>query len=358
MDGKRSIVMLGTSADANGGIASVIGVYRQYGLFKRRNIRCIATHCSGTAGARIWLFIRAWLTYAGLLMLGQVALVHVHSAVDTSFWRKASFLLPSFLFRVPTILHLHSGRFPEFYEKACNVRMQWLIRWIARRASSIVTVSEALRHWAGRVTQHAHIVTVCNPIAMPDESDFDRRTPNRILFLGKLGSAKGTHDLLQALQLLVARHPDVRLILGGDGDLDGTCAEIERLGIARYVEVAGWVNGADKLALLQRAAIFVLPSYAEGMPMSVLEAMAAGLVVVATRVGGIPEAVSDGREGLLIEPGDVAALAEALDWLLSHEEARRRMGKAGRRRVAAMFSSDVAIPAIEGIYDRLLNGRH
>lgn len=91
--------------------------------------------------------------------------------------------------------------------------------------------------------------------------------------------------------------------------------------------------------------------------MSVLEAMAAGMAVVATRVGGIPQAISDGREGLLIEPGDVAALAEALDWLLLHEDTRRRMGAAGRAMVAATFSCEVALPALEAIYDRLIGQR-
>lgn len=357
MDGKRRIVMLGTSADANGGIASVIDVYRQHGLFERRYIRCIATHCSGSRREKIGIFIRAWLTYVGMLLSGRVALAHVHSAAGTSFWRKASFLVPSFVFRVPTILHLHSGRFPHYYEKTCNARMQQIFRFIAQRASCIVTVSGALRTWAGRVIQHPEAVTVCNPMLMPPESDTEGRAGNRILFLGKLGPAKGTADLLQALQQIVGRHPDVKLILGGDGDIDGTRADIDRLGLTQQVELPGWVSGAGKQALLQQSDILVLPSYTEGMPMSVLEAMAAGLPVVATRVGGISEAVSDGREGLLIEPGDVAALAEALDWLLLHEETRVRMGLAGRRKVAAMFSCDVAIPALEAIYDRLIRKR-
>lgn len=357
MDGTRSIVMLGTSAEANGGIASVIDVYRRHGLFERHNMRCLATHCSGSARQKIRLFAQAWFSYAGMLLRGRVALVHVHSAVGTSFWRKAAFLLPSFLFRVPTILHLHSGRFPQFYEGQCGAVEKWLFRQIVRRVRCTVTVSGALTTWLRGLFPAAYALTVANPMLMPDDVDFARRDSARILFLGKLGQAKGCFDLLRALAMLLDRHPDVTLVMGGDGDVDAVRAEIARLGLAAHVELPGWVSGTAKQAMLQHCAVYVLPSYSEGMPMSVLEAMAAGLVVVATRVGGIPEAITHGKEGLLVQPGNVAALAEALDWLLSHEDSRRRMGEAGRRKVAAQFSGDVAIAVLESLYGRLIDAR-
>lgn len=357
MDGKRSIVMLGTSADANGGIASVINVYRRHGLFERHTMRCIPTHCSGTAGQKIRLFAGAWFSYVGMLLLDKVALVHVHSAVGTSFWRKAIFLLPSFLFRVPSILHLHSGRFPQFYEGHCGAVKKWLFRQIVKRVRCTVTVSGALTTWLRGLFPAADAVTINNPMLMPDEADFARRDGSRILFLGKLGDAKGCFDLLRALAMLLDRHPRVTLVMGGDGDVDAVRAEIARLGLAAHVELPGWVSGAAKQAMLQHCAIYVLPSYSEGMPMSVLEAMAAGLVVVATRVGGIPEALTDGEEGLLVQPGDVTELAHALDWLLSHPDSRRRMGEASRHKVAAQFSGDVAIPVLESLYGRLLHER-
>lgn len=345
--------MLGTSADAWGGIASVIDVYRQHGLFERRNIKCLATHCSGAAREKIWLFICAWLTYVGMLILGRVALTHVHSAIETSFWRKAIFLIPTFLFRVPTILHLHSGAFPHFYENQCNGLMKWIARFVGERVTCIIVVSEALRTWVSSTFDNQHVVTVYNPMRLPDLYDFDRRIGSHVLFLGKLGSGKGTYDLLYAVRMIVDRHPAIRLILGGDGEIERTREEINRLCLAKNVELVGWVSGAAKLALLQQSGIYVLPSYSEGLPMSVLEAMATGLVVVSTRVGGIPEAVTDGREGILIQAGDVQSLAEALEGLLNHEEMRQRMGIAGRKKIESVFSSDLLIPVIEDIYDRL-----
>lgn len=355
MDANRKIVMLGTSVDAFGGIASVIDVYQQQGLFKRRNVLYMAAHCNGTAFEKLWSFTSSWLRYVGLLMRRRVALTHVHSATGTSFWRKSLYLLPTFLFGVPTILHLHAGRFPEFFDQECNGPMKWLFLFVGSRVTCIITVSDALRAWATGAIDNANIITVYNPVGLPQGSAFAGRTGSRILFLGKLGQDKGTYDLLAAIKLLASRHPDIRLVLGGDGDLAQTRAEINRLGLTQHVELPGWVSGDAKFALLRQAGIYVLPSYAEGLPMSVLEAMASGLVVVASTVGGIPEAVTNGREGILVQAGDVASLANALETLLNDDEARQRMGQAGREKVESVFASDVLVAVIEGIYDRLGN---
>ena len=353
MRGKRRIVMLGTSADAWGGIASVIDVYRRNGLFERRNIKYLATHCSGTAGKKVWLFFCSWITYVGMLLQGQVILTHVHSATEASFWRKTLFLLPTFLFRVPTILHIHSGAFPHFYETQCSPLKKSLTRYVGKRVSCVVVVSEALRTWIVDTIQNENTITVYNPMCMPVSCEFERRTGSRILFLGRLGKGKGTYDLLLAIRMIIGRHPDIRLILGGDGEVEQTRQEINRLGIAQNVELLGWVSGAVKSELLQESGIYVLPSYSEGLPMSVLEAMAMGLVVISTQVGGIPEAVTDGKEGILILPGDVCALAEAIDGLLIHAETRQRMGIAGRKKAESVFSSDLVIPMMENIYVQL-----
>jgi glycosyltransferase involved in cell wall biosynthesis len=119
------------------------------------------------------------------------------------------------------------------------------------------------------------------------------------------------------------------------------------------VEVLGWITGADKLTRLQQAAVFALPSFSEGLPMGLLEAMAAGLPVLATPVGGIPEVITDGVEGFLVDPGDVGALTDRLSRLLSDENLRGRMGRAARHKAEALFTVDVILPQLEQLYTRL-----
>jgi glycosyltransferase involved in cell wall biosynthesis len=141
--------------------------------------------------------------------------------------------------------------------------------------------------------------------------------------------------------------------LGGDGELEQARHYANKLDVAHRVECLGWVTGEHKRALLARCTVFVLPSYNEGQPMSVLEAMAAGTPVLSTRTGGVPDAVTDGVNGLLVEAGDVEALSAALSVLLSNEALRRRLGQCARDRVRDAFSTDVLLPQLEEIYDEV-----
>jgi glycosyltransferase involved in cell wall biosynthesis len=173
------------------------------------------------------------------------------------------------------------------------------------------------------------------------------------LFLGKLAAAKGVFDLLVAWQQVCTRVGGARLVLAGDGDLDAARQQIVRLGLGDSVELTGWVSGAVKDRLIARTAVCVLPSYFEGMPMSLLEAMGQGIPCVASTVGGIPDMITQGVEGCLIQPGDVQALADALIETLTHEERYAAMSLAALARFTADFSADVVIPKLEKLYDEM-----
>ncbi len=143
--------------------------------------------------------------------------------------------------------------------------------------------------------------------------------------LGRLHADKGIYDLLDALSQLRAAVPDVRLVCAGEGERAAVARYAERLGIGDAVKFTGWVGPSGKRALLESAAVCALPSYDEGMPLGLLEAMAAGVPVVATRVGGVPDIVEDGVSGILVEPGSPLALAGAIVRVLGDRETRERL---------------------------------
>jgi glycosyltransferase involved in cell wall biosynthesis len=176
-----------------------------------------------------------------------------------------------------------------------------------------------------------------------------RRT-DALLFLGRLGHRKGIFVLLEALAAVRSRFRHVVLLCGGDGELDRVRAEVVRLDLSDNVTLLGWVKGAAKDELLESSTVFVLPSFDEGVPMSILEAMAWGLPVIATPVGGIPEVVTDGREGLLVAPGDADALGEAICRLLVDADLRAQMGRNGRLRFQTDFSIQSVLEKLESIY--------
>ena len=143
-------------------------------------------------------------------------------------------------------------------------------------------------------------------------------------------------------------------MIAGSGNVADVSLEAERLGIAKNIEFTGWVVGAEKSALLGKAAIFVLPSYAEGLPMALLEAMSCGTAVIATDVGGVAEVVENEKNGLLVPPGDVRTLGWAINHLLTDCELRERLGKAGRAKVVSAFGPTRTIAALNELYSAAL----
>lgn len=171
------------------------------------------------------------------------------------------------------------------------------------------------------------------------------RAPGReILFVGRLAAAKGVPILLEAFARLRARLPDARLTLVGDGparpELEARAAE---LGVADAVRFMGYLSQDEVTAQLARSDLFALPSFAEGVPVVLMEAMATSLPVLATRIAGIPELVEDGVSGRIVAPGDLEAFAAAMVELLSDPDHAAMMGRAGRARIEACF--DVAAEA-------------
>lgn len=353
MKSTARIVMLGTSIEAWGGIASVIGAYKRGGLFERCSVCYLPTHCNGNKWIKLKLFLFSWMTYCIMLIQRNVRLAHVHTATGISFWRKTLFILPSMLFRVPTVLHIHAGEFPIFYEQRSSKTEKWLVRYVLDHADRIIVVSKVLKNWVESISSNSNVVTIHNPTHLPLPVNFSQRDNYEILFLGRLGKKKGTIDLLHAIGLIIARHPNIKLILGGDGDTILTHETAATLGIAANIVTPGWISGDAKECLLASAAIFILPSYYEGLPMSVLEAMSAGLAVISTKVGGIPEAITDGVEGFLVAPGDIKALSVAIDRMLSDKDLRFKMGKAGRFKAETVFSESLVVQSVEAVYQGL-----
>lgn len=349
----KTIVMLGTGMDTMGGIASVVRVYEQAGMLQRFGVRYLATHCDGSRWRKLRVMLAAYAAFAAMLLRGRIGLVHVHLASRASFWRKSGFFLLAFAARVPAILHLHGAEFSVFYEKECGPRRKRFVRFIFDRSTRVVVLSEAWRRWVEGISRNSHIEAIYNPVLLPAASSWEGRRRGAVLSLGRLGRRKGSYDLLQAAARVAPLVSALELRLGGDGELDAVRERAAQLGIASQLNLLGWVGAEGRQQQLALASLYALPSYHEGLPMSVLEAMAAGLPVLATPVGGIPEAVADGVEGFLVAPGDVDALAARLAQLLEDDALAQRMGEAARRKVETTFSSDAVLPQVERLYREL-----
>lgn len=345
----RRIVMIGTAPHGPGGIAAVVRVYLSHGLFERWPVTFIHSHVAGSHWQKIGAFASGFARFARMLLRHDVALLHVHVSSGPSFWRKSSFAALAFVFRVPVIAHVHGGGFEEFYRRRCGPLRRRIVRFVLERSARVIALSpvwaEKLRHIAPR----ARLVCVANPVSAAGAQP--RQLAGRsVLFLGKLSREKGVFDLLEATALLRRRLPDIRLILAGNGDVEAARAHARALGLEETVILPGWVSGAAKEELIRSSSVFVLPSYFECMPMSLLEAMAAGIPCVVTNVGGIPDILRNGVEGRVVEPGNVQALAQAVEQLLTDPQIYAGMSAASLARFGVEFHADVVMPRLERVY--------
>lgn len=353
-DKNQGIVVLSTSLTTQGGIAAVMRAYVRAGLFERWPVIHISTHRDGSAIAKLHTAVFGLVRYLHLLAIGKVRLVHVHAASDASFWRKSIFVWIALAARRRVIFHIHGGGFLDFYAKRCGAWRRAWVRFILNHVTDIVVLAENWRAEIGQITYNENIHVIANPVEANELIVIDRSCTQapELLFMGRLVKEKGLFDLVDALVTLRPKHRGLRLLLAGEG----VRAEIEQYaqmrGVRDMLWFGGWVEGRAKTMLWERAAIFVLPSYIEGLPTCVLEAMAAGLPVVATNVGGIPSLIEHAGSGLLISPGDISALANALDQLLSDARGRKRMGKKGRRLFVESFAPEQVIGQVEALYVR------
>jgi glycosyltransferase involved in cell wall biosynthesis len=231
--------------------------------------------------------------------------------------------------------------------------MRWWIRRTLDKSSKVIALSESWATFLSAYAPGANINIVPNSVKVVDLPAQPLEEAGRILFLGRVEKRKGILELLLAVSLLKHSFPMIKLIIGGDGDIDAVREKIRKLNISENVEVLGWINADQKANELTRALIFTLPSYDEGLPMAMLEAMAVGKAVVVTPVGGIPEAVKHRQNGLLVAPGDVNALVSALSETLQDRLLCKTMGANARNTIKLHFSTTLLLQNLSKIYKEL-----
>ncbi|WP_211107309.1 glycosyltransferase family 4 protein [Azospirillum thermophilum] len=299
-------------------------------------------------------FARAAVRLAGGFASGKAQLVHIHMAEYGSVLRKGLLVALARLFRVPVVLHLHGGRLPKQYEESGPL-MRWAIRQVMAASSEVVVLGEFWRHWVADSFGGAvrRITLLHNAVPGPARPvKRDASAPVRLLFLGRLIKLKGIDVLLSALASPACRDKPWVVTIAGDGDLETYRAQAVSLGIADRVRFTGWLDQDGCRRELAGADVLVQPSMFEGLPMSVLEAMAEGLAIVATPVGSVPDAISDGVSGLLVPPGDVQALAGALARVIDDPDLRQALGGGARSRWERQFDIAVYRERIIEIYRR------
>ncbi len=339
------VLMVGPDVAAIGGMGSVALTLAQES--ERDDDLDVRLLASGGGSGR-----RGWLQWPGALARSAAApvdLVHLHVASQGSTCRKASFAAAAKARGIPYVIHLHGAGYVDFLASLSPARRR-IVQEFFQGAARVITLGTPWRDLVLRElhTEPSRTVVVANGVAEVPRAQ-EQQT---IVHLGELSRRKGVDVLLDAAETVLVDHPTWRLQLVGptpEADLvERARALSTRLG--GRVEVLGPKFGDEKIPYLSGAGVFVLASRHENLPMAILEAMSAGVPVVVTPVGAIPEVVRDDENGRLVPAGDAATLARCLDDLLSDAPGRQRLGAAGRDTWRTGFSSDAFLRNIERVW--------
>jgi glycosyltransferase involved in cell wall biosynthesis len=309
---------------------------------KAAELRALDTRGSAGALFSLWILAQALIKIVRGRASGQLAGIHVNMAERLSVFRKGAVIVVSKALGIPVVLHLHAAQFHHFYPLLPKP-LQTMTRWVFSLAESCVVlgttsqrfVIDELRVPATRVE------IVINGVPAPTVARrvIRKDAVKRVLFVGNLSERKGVTDLLQALSRPGFANLPFEVVLAGGGDVSGYQAKANELDLGKKVRFTGWAEQKEVAALMAQADILVLPSYDEGLPLVILEALANGVAVVCTPVGEIPSVLQDGVTACFVAPGDVNGLAESLRNLLLRTELMRKLETNGK----AMYEEKFAL---------------
>ncbi len=342
------VLMIGPARSVNGGISMVVNNYYKAGLDKRVDLQYIGTMEDGSKWHKLKVAAEAVIKFVKEIRHYDV--VHINMASDISLYRKISFIYLTKLFKKKLVIHQHGGNFKEFYYFECGKKRREFIRKTLRKADVFLVVADYLGDIFREIISEDKVVILSNAIEFPKEVK-EKHEGQKLLFLGRLCKEKGIRELLETVVELKEEYRDLELYLGG------VWVESELKEIADkhkgFIHQLGWIGGEDKERYLQECNIFVLPTYFEGLPMSLLEGMAYECACIASGVGGIPQVIDNGNNGILIQPKDKESLKNAVRKLVSDGKLQKKLGKAGRQKIENEFEITKSVDTLLEIYRRL-----
>ncbi|MBC7797214.1 MAG: glycosyltransferase family 4 protein [Pyrinomonadaceae bacterium] len=359
---KPRILMIGMHlTKTRGGISTLINEMLQSSVTENFEINYIASQAEdfGRFG-KLMLALRAVFSFVFNVLRNNPALVYVHLGSNASLYRESLFIILAKVFGKKIVGHFHAGDVEEYLVSQSRIGRRFIASAMSL-SDALIAVSQESAGKLRKIASRNKISVVANALNTKAFPFSPRRFAEReganikLLFVGAMGKLKGEIDLANAVKILRVNHSNLKItFLGFGGEkLKNYC---EKIGIVDAVEFIGAVSLEKRIEFFEKADIFVLPTYAEAMPMSVIEAMAAALPCVTTDVGGIPELIDDGENGFLIEPSNVKKLAERISFLIENPQTRIEFAAKAQDKVRRNFGlDDYAVKLTTLLYETIEN---
>ncbi len=334
-----------------GGISAVVQYWSDY----IENLQYYPTYKLSNIFIRTWWFCSSLVRLTARMLFDKnIKILHLHTAADGSFWRKAQLVKLGHALHKKVILHVHASRFKDFYNESSTKKREW-IKDVLDKVDVLIVLSESWKKWFTEIGINGDkIIILHNITPYPTIIQEAKVQDGKIhfLFLGEIGKRKGVFDILNAISKNRSFfEKKLQLRIGGNRNEKKLLETIKKYKLENIVFFEGWVGGEKKIELLNWADLYILPSFNEGLPISILEAMSYGLPIISTPVGGIPEVVKG--NGVLVTPGNIKEIHDAIKKYIDNPlliEKERNISL----KMVETYLPDFVMNQLKNIYEKLL----
>lgn len=356
---KLKIMVIGSSLNDKGGIVTVMNNIMKSDLKEKFDFIHVDTYDTCNPLKKLKIYIIGLIKAIQILIKQDIDALHIHMSYKGSFYRKSILILVGKLFKKPVIVHMHGSCFKEFYfgsglllKKYCN--------YIFNKVDKIIVLSNSWKDFFNNFVQADKIEVLNNSVPITNiQKDIIKAEKEKVtfLFMGRLGERKGVYDLIETISRIynnLKYKGRFEVVLAGDGEVSNVDKIIKEKNLDQVIINVGWISGNKKEELLRNSDVFVLPSYNEGLPMAILEAMSYHLMCISTNVGGIPEVIKNGIDGYINDPGDNEKLYNCMINVIDNQELRMKMSENAFKNVYENFNQQKQFKKLEKIYTDLI----
>ncbi len=340
---KVKVLMIGNSLSVRGGITSVIDQLLSFDWEKNNvKVRFVPTYIDSGKAIKSLFYLIAYFKIIFIFLFDCPDILHIHMSYKGSFYRKLYIQNLAKVFKVPNIIHLHGSEFEKWYYESSE-ETQIKIRKLLINSDSFIVLGNKWNDIIKRIEPNTNTLVVSNAVKIPSETAKWNFVSFQVVFLGVLIKRKGVADLLQAISIIKKNNNvgNLRFVIAGTGEDELELKELAvSLDISECVDFIGWIDGIEKKELLKDSQLMVLPSYNEGLPIAILEALSYGLPIIASDVGDISSAVIDGKNGFLIEAGNYEKLASSIVKIAMDQTMFEKQSIVSRKLATSNFSDD------------------
>ncbi|MDE4085888.1 glycosyltransferase family 4 protein [Planococcus maritimus] len=349
------VLMIGSKISVPGGITRVVKNYIQAGIKEKVEFEYFPTYLGKSNFANILYFIKQYTTlYIRFFLFNKnYDAAHIHMSYKGSFLRKKQIIKMLKRKNIPVVLHMHGSQFKDFYYNGSNEKKKEITETLDN-TNTIIALGKEWKEFYETISK-TKVISLDNAVFPKPILDDNNKT--YITSMGILSKRKGTYDLIDVVRKLDSKiDKRYKFVLAGNGEVENSKKQIKEFELEDRFILTGWISDEELIEKIYRKSlIYILPSYNEGMPMSILEAMSYGIPVVSTVVGSIPSVITDEENGFLVEPGDIKNLEEKIKHLIDNDEIRRQMGENNKLKIDNEFNIFENMDKLLGIYKEVNN---